>query len=496
MELYRLIRATAPIGTAWAVVAGTVCALATVGVLNQVAAVVASGPPSGLRGLGMVAVAVGVAAANYASEAAVAAAATRAVHDLRRAACAAVARAPLEPIEADRTAVVAALTDDVREVADALPLLPQVLIQGCATLACFAWLGFTSPVALLALAPFVVVGVPTYRWLVGRGARSFDAANQARDDLFALLYGAVRGHDQLVLHRGRAQQLHQDVALAAAQHRARVWRASTVFVVAAQGGALLFLVALGAILFGAAAGALPAGERAAVVVALLYVALPLGEVMATLPAVAKGEVALAHLRSVLASLPAEMDEPSELDPPAFERLVLRGVTRRRRSGDRSVVLGPLDLELRRGELVFVTGGNGSGKSSLLDVLLGLVAPDEGVIEVDGVPVSDRDRATYRQRFAAVPTDPVLGSDRGASRGERKREALADAIARRRSILVLDEVAADQAPEAKARLYRETLPALGRDGATVVLVTHDDRYFSLADRVIHLRDGRILERGSP
>ncbi|MEZ4236674.1 MAG: ATP-binding cassette domain-containing protein [Myxococcota bacterium] len=189
------------------------------------------------------------------------------------------------------------------------------------------------------------------------------------------------------------------------------------------------------------------------------------------------------------------------EPLGFGCIALRGVVRRRDG----FCLGPVDLEVRPGELVFLTGGNGAGKSTLLDVLLGLTPPDAGRIEVDGVAVTDRDRAAYRQRFAAVPTDPALVRDPtappdaprwagGLSRGQRKRAALQDAAARGKPALVLDEVAADQDPAAREHLYHTVLPALARSGVAVVLVTHDERFFPLADRLLRLRDGRLVPTG--
>jgi putative ATP-binding cassette transporter len=79
-----------------------------------------------------------------------------------------------------------------------------------------------------------------------------------------------------------------------------------------------------------------------------------------------------------------------------------------------------------------------------------------------------------------------------SQGQRKRLALVTAYLENRAIYVFDEWAADQDPEYKEVFYRQLLPDLRARGKSVVVITHDDRYFHLGDRVIKLEEGRIVE----
>jgi putative ATP-binding cassette transporter len=174
-------------------------------------------------------------------------------------------------------------------------------------------------------------------------------------------------------------------------------------------------------------------------------------------------------------------------------------------------IGPLDFTLRAGELVFIAGGNGSGKSTFLKVLAGLYEPASGEIALDGVVVSDRrTREAYRQLFAAVFSEyhlfrklygiphpnldelaRLLGEfqldrkvqlDHGTfstldlSSGQRRRLALVVSLLETRPILLLDEWAANQDPEFRLKYYTELLPALNLAGATLVVVTHDEQYF--------------------
>lgn len=188
-----------------------------------------------------------------------------------------------------------------------------------------------------------------------------------------------------------------------------------------------------------------------------------------------------------------------------------------------VSLGPIDLTVSSGEELFIAGGNGSGKTTLAKVLIGLYSPDEGHVMLNGQVVSKETRNNYRQLFSTVFVeghvfDRLLGveleqeklrhfatllgiekyvdvetghfSSQNLSRGQHKRLALLVACMDDRPILVFDEWAAEQDPGFKEIFYKQILPELRKQGKTVVAITHDDRYFSAADRVLKLLDGQL------
>jgi putative pyoverdin transport system ATP-binding/permease protein len=200
-------------------------------------------------------------------------------------------------------------------------------------------------------------------------------------------------------------------------------------------------------------------------------------------------------------------------------------TYRREADDGVFAVGPLDLELSPGEVVFVIGGNGSGKTTLAKLLVGLYAPETGCIELNDALVGAETREGYRQSFSAVFSDfhlfdKLLGIASGGlderalqllrslelerhvvvkdgafsttqlSLGQRKRLALLVARLEDRSVYVFDEWAADQDPAYKDVFYRELLPELRASGKAVLVITHDDHYFGLADRCLRLENGRL------
>ena len=176
----------------------------------------------------------------------------------------------------------------------------------------------------------------------------------------------------------------------------------------------------------------------------------------------------------------------------------------------------------------IMGPSGSGKSTLFMLLTGLYVPASGRIFVDDIEITAENRPAYRRLFAGVFTDfhlfeqliDNMGEDaaeaqidewlrhlqlkgkaeikrarilnRRLSQGQRKRLALLAAVLENRSIMVLDEWAADQDPEFRRTFYQDLLPLLKQAGYTVFAISHDDRYFNHADRVLLMRAGTLAE----
>jgi putative ATP-binding cassette transporter len=212
---------------------------------------------------------------------------------------------------------------------------------------------------------------------------------------------------------------------------------------------------------------------------------------------------------------------------SWNRLDLRGITHvyRQEGCVDEFCLGPLNITFSPGELVFLIGGNGSGKSTLAKILMGLYEPRDGQIAIDGEPITADNRDDYRQRFSVVfydfylfdrihdVDDSSMGprvsryleqlhldnkvaikdgklSTLDLSQGQRKRLALLAAFIQDRPIYIFDEWAADQDPIFKQVFYRQILPELKSRGKTVIVISHDDRYYDAADRIIKLESGQL------
>ena len=204
------------------------------------------------------------------------------------------------------------------------------------------------------------------------------------------------------------------------------------------------------------------------------------------------------------------DERPLITPTVAPVIAARGVAKAVGSGRgaRTLFRG-LDLSVGGGELVAVIGRSGSGKSTLLHVLGGLDRPDAGEIELDGVHIdrcSERELIDVRRRlvgfvfqfFHLLPeltgaenvTDAATRLPGVLSGGEQQRLAVARAMVNDPRLILADEPTGnldEESGHGVLRLLRE----IADDGRAVVLVTHDTEAAALADRVLHLADGRLV-----
>ena len=190
-------------------------------------------------------------------------------------------------------------------------------------------------------------------------------------------------------------------------------------------------------------------------------------------------------------------------------------------------LKDVNLEIKRGEITFIIGKNGSGKSTLINLLCGLIRPSSGEIYLDSTKIDERNLQSYQAKISAIFADFYLFSQTLShngfasqseidellalleidkkvsvidnklsttqlSTGQRKRLSLLIAILEHRSILILDEWAADQDPLFKRKFYKEILPFLQSKGISIIAVSHDDSYFDVATRIILVKDGFVRE----
>ena len=218
-----------------------------------------------------------------------------------------------------------------------------------------------------------------------------------------------------------------------------------------------------------------------------------------------------------------------------DRIVLSRLTRRLPSGGRLLtILDSVDLVITPGEFVAILGPSGSGKSTLLALMAGLDRPTEGEVFLDGAPVhrlSEDDLALLRRRKIGfvfqsfqllgnltarenilLPLELLCRRDAGdranrllrlvglserghhypaqLSAGEQQRVALARAFAPEPSVLLADEPTGNLDTTTGAKVLEILIRIQREQGTTLVLVTHDPAVAGTADRLIHLRDGRV------
>lgn len=487
-------------------------------------------------GVRFAAVALAVLITRWASETLFARLSQRTLANMRMHLSTLMLDAPYRHIETHGSArLLAVLVDDVRTVSDFFVALPNFTMHGAVVVGCLVYLGLLSWQVFLFALVFTVLGAAGYHVAHVRALAHLRRSRLAQDELFQHFRALCDGAKELRMHRPRRRAfLTQLLSRSIEQVRAHHTRGMTIYAASESWGTLMFFVFIGLVLFVLSnALGVPADVRSGYALIFLYMVLPMDAVLMAIPSINRTRVALERVEQGTAGLvnqALKRDDGVDEVAASFEGLRLVGVTHayHRELEDRAFTLGPIDLELARGEVVFLIGGNGSGKTTLAKLLVGLYAPEAGDVLCNGRRVDDAGRDAYRQQFSAVFSDfylfeRLLGlgavdlddqarrwlrtlqldrkvtvergglSTTALSQGQRKRLALLVAYLEDRPIYVFDEWAADQDPAYKAMFYEQLLPDLKARGKTVVVITHDDRYFHVADRCVELDAGQLRAR---
>lgn len=516
----------------WAVVAGALsgaCGAALIGVMNSSLAAGVDVDPT--LTISFVCLWLLAPAARFLSDRLLIRLAQRSVFEMRLRMARKILSTPLRQLEnVGSHRLLVALTEDSSVIALALSEVPSLLVNITIVMGCFIYMGWLSPYLLLMSIILLGIGAVTSRLALSAGLRRFRAAREIQDQLFGHFRGMMEGTKELKLHQQRRRSFLGLLESTAWDMRRLLYTARLLYSAAANWGTSLFFLIIGLLIF-----VVPHVQPMSVSVLtgfaliLLFLRGPIQITMALLPQLGQASVALDKVERLGLSLRASEPADTVITLPTWKSLDLRGVQHayEREGEDTSFTLGPITTSFRPGELVFLVGGNGSGKTTFAKLLTGLYAPEGGEIVLNGEPVTDDTREAYRQHFACVFSefhlfDRLLGLENpeldqearfylkqlrldhkveirdGAlsttelSRGQRKRLALLTAYLEDRPLYVFDEWAADQDPLFKEFFYETLLAELRTRGKSVLVISHDDRYFHVADRILKFEDGQLVD----
>ncbi|MDJ0838407.1 MAG: cyclic peptide export ABC transporter [Acidobacteriota bacterium] len=463
----------------------------------------------------------------------------QAVFDLRMKLSRQILSSPLRRLEKHGPSkLLAILTNDIGAISGALANIPflcmnlTIIISGLVYL---FYLYFEAGIGVL-VAMILAVGI--YAKINNIARFHFNQARQKQDTLFEHFEGITSGTKELKLHKKRREaflnELLRETAMAFRKGNVmgNAWYAG-----AGSLGQFMFFSIMGTLVFllpEISPDITPSVLRGYTMV-LLYLTLPLDALTQVVPALQMAVISLQRVNELGLSL-READaggqkETLKVDTqefgPEWQKLQCKDLIHSYNTKDdeKAFTLGPINLQFTPGELVFLVGGNGSGKTSLSKILLGLYTPSEGELLLDGVPIVQENRDNYRQMFTSIFADfylfeSLLGIDHprldekateylerlqlsrkvqikdgtlsnlNLSQGQRKRLALLTAYLEDRPIYLFDEWAADQDPYFKGIFYHSLLPELKQRGKTVFVISHDDHYYDVADRIIKLDYGQV------
>ena len=429
--------------------------------------------------------------------------------------------------------VFGSLIDDVANIAPLALVAPLLAYNVLLAVLYAGYLATVSLPLLGMLGAFLVVTFAVSLTLARVMRGRLDELRRANDKVFEYFRFISDGKKEMTLNAARAAHF-TDAQMTPAIVRARglmvhayaglglneAWSMAVLY------GAIFLIVYLGYALLG-----LTQDTVIHFVIGAVFLGGPVGFIVSAGRQVAVGTASLRHLERMGLDTADETPETSSAAGPHarddWSQIRMQDVCYSYPGhADAKPTIGPVDLAIARGEMVFIVGGNGSGKSTLLLLLSSLIAPQQGAISIDGMPV-DADPRWYRGRFTGVfgdfflfphvldaegrpLSDARIGqllevldlgeqvqthegelSRLALSTGQRKRLALLQCYAEDRDIFFFDEWAADQDIHFRDYFYRSLLPALKAAGKTVIAISHDDRYFHMADRVLTLEAGLVV-----
>ncbi len=461
----------------------------------------------------------------------------QAIFDLRLNLSREILASPLSKLEKiGSSALTATLIDDINVIAQTLVIVPLICVNIALIFGCLFYLGYLSAIALGICVLFVGIWFLSVNLLTKSAREYLRSAREATDRLYESVGGLTGGIKELKLSSERRQIFwSKQLGESAEDLKNQTIKGEIIYTLAANWSRMIIFVLIGVLLFVLARiVGTDASTLSGVMLTVLFIMSQLDVILNQMPQLGRAETALNKIADLQFSLQKagndttiETEEKTNLphQKSVFNSLELRDLTHTyfREDEEKNFALEHINFRAETGELIFVVGGNGSGKTTLAKLILGLYAPERGHILWNEKIVSDENREQYRENFGAIFSDFYLFTDlpceisaaRAAvlleklqlshkvkivenrfstlqlSQGQRKRLALLAVYAQDKPVYLFDEWAADQDPLFKEIFYLEMLPALKVSGKTVIAITHDEKYFHLADRLVKIENGLII-----
>ncbi len=440
--------------------------------------------------------------------------------------------ASLEKIGPSR--LIQALSTDVAAIIMGAQLFPQLLTSGVTLLGMLGFLAYLEFSVFSFVMKIIIFGVIAYQIPIWIGTKYFAKAREHRDILQDAFKALIEGAKELKLNDNKKQVyntevLHKQENIVKELEK----KGATIYTLASNLGDLLCFFAIGGLGFVFINyNVISTAEVIAAIMVLLYVTGPIAMILNFIPQLARTGISLKKIDRLYQELPDEQVSNKIIPIKPWSRLRLDKVTYRYpllENQSNSFEIGPLSLEIKRGEITFIAGGNGSGKSTLAKLITQHYLAKEGEIYFDSTKIDSTNLTSFRQEVSCIYSDYYLfdrlldtkslskdyvkhiehylkafGIDDKVqirdghfstlklSDGQRRRLALVITIVEDKSILLFDEWAADQDPQFKYVFYREILPDLKRKNKAVVVISHDDRYFDIADQLLIMESGRLVD----
>ncbi|MGG7074406.1 multidrug ABC transporter permease/ATP-binding protein [Campylobacter sp. 9BO] len=422
--------------------------------------------------------------------------------------------------------IIASLNSDIKTISFAFMSAPSLLQGSVFLFAVCAYLFYISPKLFIFVAVWISVILLINAYLMKHVHKNFKISRAKDDELQASYNDIVEGHRELSLSPERAFLTYGELDVVANEKMASMIKTDIYHSIGNNFSNIMLLGLVGLCIFLCLAYELASLETAVTMsLAILFLRGSILSMMSAIPTTLSAKVSLDKISKLeFVNFKADFKKCENLFKN-WQEICLKNVDFSYAQG---FGLKNINFCIKRGEIVFLIGKNGSGKSTFVNVLCGLLRPNSGEILIDSNPVTEENLREYQTNISAIFSDFYLFSqviDENAneaskdqvdellslleiddkvkvvqaklsttslSQGQRKRLSLFIALLQNPGLLVLDEWAADQDPIFKRVFYREILPLLKERGVSILAISHDDGYFDIAERIFLAKDGTIRE----
>ena len=448
--------------------------------------------------------------------------------------------------------LLASLSSDIQSITVAFVRMPE-LVQGIIlSVGVGLYLGWLSLPLLFIVMFWIVMTIWISTILVKHVYTHLTELREINDELYHDYQSIIEGRKELALNHHRAKSLYtNDFLVHAKSYEKTVTKSDTFHLSAVNWSNIMMFASIGVVFAVSNYLGIPIEIATTFSLTILFMQSPLLHAVGAYPTLQTAQVALDKIQSLeLADYQTEFmtdsaikdwqsislnnvdycyishqNEPSAVMPESAD---VQENTNVQKNTTSDKILKNVNLTLNRGDVVFLIGANGSGKSTLAKIITGIFTPTTGSVQVDAQQVESHGNAHYRQLFSAIfsdqhlfkqlighqgdtPDDALvsawlhklnlqskvsvaehqLSTDK-LSQGQRKRLAMLIAVAEQKDILLLDEWAADQDPAFRRVFYQTLIPELKALGKTLFIISHDDGYFEHADRLLLMKEGKLIE----
>jgi putative ATP-binding cassette transporter len=445
-----------------------------------------------------------------------------------------IMNAPIAELEKmGSSKLLVAITTDVSRIIMGASVVPHVLVGVATVAAMLAYLFILSSDVFWFVVGAIVFGVVTYQVPMFIGNRYFERGRANMDALQESIRGLIYGTKELKLSEVKRARYFDEVLLASEhQVRSNTKRANTIVAAAANYGDMLSFFVIGVVAYVFVSyHSISTDVLIGAIMTLIYITGPVTLILNSMPQIANAKVSLRNITRVFDKLSREAASEDVKPLANWDAVRFSDISYRYDDSECNFELGPIDFEIVKGEVTFIVGGNGSGKSTLCKLIALHYAPTSGEIHFGDVRIDQNSLNSARQYISAIFTDYYLFdrllnnvdnvdeelvnrylrlleidtkvrlengrfSTISLSDGQKKRLALLVAFLEDRDIYLFDEWAADQDPVFKQVFYYSILPELKARNKAVVVISHDDRFFHVADKVLVMEDGKLIRTERP